>query len=198
MVTAGHIVAPLHHREVTDYVDNARGSLTSQPGLVLYDGFVPATIMIGAFPEEEKRVSSILAAYDVVARYNRPSESMRILDDTGVARPITLAFPQTGEIEAGNDCGVSIEPGRAESVRMDAPITVGTWVLRLEYYTASDAVVEVSTVGDGQPVGLRAGDGSVLMTVTGGTSAVQVASVRGDAAVCVTGVTVGFPVPSTS
>jgi hypothetical protein len=198
MVTAGNVGGPLHHREVTTYVDNARRSAEADPGLVLYDGFVPAMIMIGAFPDREKHVSSVLDAYGVDARYNRPSESMRVLDDAGVARPISLALAQTSNIDGSDDCGVSVEPGRHGFVTLDARIPAGTWVMQLEYYAGSDTAVGVTTSGDPQPVGLKAGQHTVFLVVPGGASYVEVESTQGDATVCITGVTVGFPVPGAS
>lgn len=198
MITASHIGEPLRHDEVETFVKNARQSLQREPGLVLYDGFVPATIMIGAFPDAEKRVSTVLGAYDVDARYNRPSETMRVLDETGVARPIGLAFSRSGVIDRADDCGVAVEPGETARVRLDGFLTPGTWVLRLDYYTGSDVVLDVTTTGDAQQFGAREGQNSIFMNVPGGTWYIEMTSTRGTEPVCVTGMTVGFPVPGAS
>jgi hypothetical protein len=198
MVTAGHIGEPLHHREVTSYVDNARRSLDNEPGLDLYDGFVPATIMIGAFPDEEKHVSSVLGAYDVGARYNRPSEWMRVLDETGVARPIALAFSQTGQIDTTDGCGAAVEPGGSTFVNLDDFIPAGTWVMRFDYFAGSDSVLDISTSGEPQPVGVHTGQNSIFLTVPGRSAYVEFTSKSGAGTVCVAGVTVGYPVPDAS
>jgi hypothetical protein len=198
MVTASAMAPALHRDEVKAYVANARTSLGKDPHLVLYDGFVPAPIMIGAFPPDEKRVSSVLAAYGVHPRFDRPSERLRVLDETGVARPIILSFVQTGRINSGDDCGTLLDRSQSQQViDLDNEIPVGRWVLALDYYAGADAVVDVVTAGDRQPVGLAAGRHTVYVPVEGGTSSVEVLMRSGDSAVCVTGLTVGYPVPRT-
>jgi hypothetical protein len=198
MITTSRVAETLHHHPVTDYVHNARVSLGKEPDAVLYDGFVPQSIMIGVFPDVEKRVSSVLGEYDVDARYDRPSSQMRILDDTGVARPISLVFTQTGEIDDQNKCGVALVAGRSAFVTLNRLIPKGDWVMRVDYYTATSVAVDVTTSGDAQPVGFLSGPRSVFLTVHGGASYVEFASRQGPGTICITGVTVGFPVPGAS
>lgn len=199
MVTASAMAGALHRHEVSTYVANARTSLADDPRLTLYDGFVPASIMIGAFPPSEKRVSSVLGAYGIRAHYGLPSERLRVLDERGVARPIRLSFVEVGEIDTKDDCGVRVDATRPQQVvDLDKAVPAGDWVLRLDYYAGSDAVVDVVTTGPPQPVGLRAGQHTVLVPVSGGTSSVELILDRGDGAVCTTALSVGYPVPSTS
>jgi hypothetical protein len=199
MVTATAMAPSLHRGPVKSYVANVRAAVARDPHLVLYDDFVPASIMIGAFPAAEKRVSSVLDAYDVHPRYDLPSERMRILDETGVPRSVRLAFVQTGVIDPDDDCGARLDSTRPQQlVRLDAEIPAGGWVLRLEYYSGADAVIDIVTAGDAHPVGLLAGQHEVLVPVEGGTSTVELLFRRGDSAVCTTELTVGLPVPSTS
>jgi hypothetical protein len=200
MVTAGHIGSPLHHRQVTSYVENARRSLQNDPRAVLFDGFVPGTIMIGAFPDQEKRVSSVLDAYDVHAQYDKPSSNMKVLDDNGVAWPITLLFPQTGVIKHRKGCGVAVQPGRPAFVQLNQLIPAGQWVMRVDYFTATSSVLNVTTAGDAQPVGFLAGPRSVFLPVEsdGTVPYVEFESSEPSGVVCVTGLTVGFPAPQTS
>jgi hypothetical protein len=196
MVTASGMAGALHRNEVSTYIANARKSLAREPRLVLYDGFVPASIMIGAFPPNEKTVSSVLDAYGVDARYDLPSAQLRVLDDKGVARPVRLSFVQTGQIDPTDDCGVRLDSDhRQEVVELDRPVADGTWVLRLDYAADTDAVVDVVTTGSPQPVGLSAGLRSVFVTVRGGTSSVELILERGAGAVCASALTVGYPVP---
>lgn len=199
MVTATAMAPSLHRTEVKRYVANARASLAKDPHLVLYDGFVPASIMIGAFPADEKRVSSVLDAYGLQLRYDQPSERLRMLDETGSARPIRLAFVQRGEIATDDDCGVKLDQEeRQQVVRLDAEIPEGRWVLQLDYFAGADAVIDLVTTGDAQPVGLLEGRHTVYVPVEGGTSTVELLYRRGDSAVCTTAMSVGLPVPSTS
>lgn len=196
MVTASAMAGALHRNEVSTYVTNARKSLAREPGLTLYDGFVPASIMIGAFPVEEKRVSSVLGAYGVEPKYDLPSTRLRVLDDKGIARPIRIAFAASAPIDPA-DCGIRLDPAdRQRVVELDRPVSKGFWVMRLDYYTGSDAVVGVVTTGRVQPVGLPAGQRSVFVPVTGGTSSVELILERGDGAVCTTALAVGYPVPA--
>jgi len=163
---------------------------------VLYDGFVPASIMIGAFPSNEKRVSSVLGAYGIDAHYDLPSEDLQVLDDKGSAHPIRLSFVQSAHLDASDDCGLRVDPTDSQQVvDLDKSIPAGDWVLRLEYYAGADSVVDVTTTGAPQPVGLRAGQHSVLVPVRGWTSSVELVLERGDAAVCTTAFEVGYPVP---
>lgn len=197
MVSTARLAETLHHHPVSTYIDNARASLLKDPATVLYDGFVPDSVMIGLFPEEEKRVSSVLAAYDVQAHYDRPSPDMKILDTTGVARPVTLAFTQNGVI-GRKACGVAVEPGRSAFVQLDQIVPRGQWVMRVDYFTSTSAVLDVTTTGAAQPVGFRAGPRTVFVPVEGGASYVQFTPRQTGATVCVTGLTIGLPVPGQS
>lgn len=196
MVTASAMAGALHRREVSTYVANARKSLAEDPRLVLYDGFVPASIMIGAFPADEKRISSVLGAYGIEPHFDLPSEDLQVLDDKGSAHPIRLSFVQSAHINPSDDCGVRVDPADPQQVvSLDTSIPAGDWVLRLAYYAGADSVVDLITTGAPQPVGLRAGQHSVLVPVRGGTSSVELVLERGDAAVCTTALEVGYPVP---
>ena len=199
MVTATLMAPALHRHQVSSYVAHARSSLAKDPHVVLYDGFVPGSIMIGAFPARDKRVSTVLDAYAVKARYDRPSEDMAMLDDSGVVRPFRLAFAQTGEINSADACGVRLDSEHPQAVvPLDTAIPEGDWVMRLDYFAGSDAVVDVVTAGEPQPVGLVAGRRSLYIPVKGGTAAVELIWRSGDNTVCTSGLTVGLPVPSTS
>jgi hypothetical protein len=200
MVSTGRVAEALHHHPVTQYVNNVRSYLAKDPTAVFYDGFVPQSIMIGVFPEPEKRVSSVLDAYGVKARYDRPSNDMKILDDNGVPWPIALTFPQAGVIDPKRDCGVDVQPGRAAFVELDHMIPPGQWVMRVDYFTATSSVLDVTTAGPAQPVGFLSGPRSVFLTVQsdGRVSYVEFQSGPGAGTVCLTGLTVGLPVPKTS
>jgi hypothetical protein len=200
MVSTGRVAETLHHHSVSQYVENARLSLVKDPRAVLYDGFVPQSIMIGVFPDQEKRVSSILDAYDVKARYNRPSNDMKILDDNGVAWPITLLFAQTGQIKHRKGCGVAVQPGRPAFVQLNQLLPAGQWVMRVDYFTATSSVLNVTTTGDAQPVGFLAGPRSVFLPVEsdGTVPYVEFESSEPSGVVCLTALTVGFPAPQTS
>jgi hypothetical protein len=196
MITTSRVAETLHHHPVTTYVENARHSLAKEPHAVLYDGFVPESIMIGLFPEQEKRVSSVLDAYAVEARYNRPSSEMRILDETGVARPVSVTFAQNGVIDRRDDCGVRVSPGRSAFVNLDGVVSKGQWVMRVDYFTSTSTVLDVTTTGEPQPVGFLAGPHSVFLVVQGGRSYVRFSTPHDTGTVCLTAVTVGYPAPA--
>lgn len=195
MLTAGRLGDALHHDEVSTYVENARLATLKDPRLVLYDGSVPQSIMIGLFRDEEKRVSSVLAAYDVHPRYDLPSSRMRILDESGVARPIALTFAQSARLR-DSDCGQALRPGRTAFVDLDGTVGEGRWLMRLDYFAGSDSVVDVQTsAGDPTTVGLPRGRRTVFVSVEGGRSFVEISRTRGDGVVCLTGLTIGVPAP---
>ncbi len=197
LVSASAMSAALQRTDVNAWLDNARAAVEADPNMVLFDGYVPDSIMISLFPDAEKRVSSILAAYGLHPRFDRPTDAMRILDGTGVAKPVALVFTQQGEVPFTSSCGTRLDArtGLTE-FQLSEEVPEGRRVLELKVDANAQAVLEVGVTGEQQLVGIRPGRHTLLMVVEGGDDVARIRWVRGLGAVCVSSLTVGYPAPA--
>lgn len=185
-------VAPsLQFREARDYVATARAALTEQPHIVLYDTTVPGSIILDWFIYDNF-TSRVVGVLPDAPRFDRPTETLYQLDDTGRPQPITaLTDSVHGERGPAPDCGHRVD---AEPVRI--PLTdpsSGRRVLKLGYYTG-DTGDGVVTVGDTRvPVRFEEGLHVLYVVVTGTYTHVEVERNLNLKPLCVTDVEIGLP-----
>ena len=132
-VSTTHMAPSQLNAESREYVDNLRADLRANPRVVLYDGYVPDDVMISWFGDE-RRVSTVLANAPENPVFDLPSRAMRIPDEDGRLRPMTLAFATDGAGAGGGPMRLPRhvrggDGAAAESVEADS------WVLRLGYFT---------------------------------------------------------------
>lgn len=192
------LMAPTQlHREARSYVETLRSQLRANPRVVVYDRYVPDSVMVAAFGEE-RRVSTVLARAPENPVFDIPSSNLRIPDDRGRLRPILLSFGTEMVPATGNpDCGY---PATAQGVRirLREPVTRDRDVLRIGYYTNLRATMTVRTGEQEQPVAVRPGLNTVDLVVRGGFASVSMSLDVSPGTVCVTDVFAGFPVAATS
>jgi hypothetical protein len=185
----------LRHVAVRNYVEHARQALREDPGLAVYDGQIPADLMIPAFGSPA-RVSTVLGAYAVSPRYNVTSEDLSVLDDTGTPRDIALVFAESARPDEVPGCGEALSTSEQRNLALSGRVKKGTWVLRLDYYTAADGSGTVIAGSGTFAFQINRGLHSVFMVVPGGESAVTVKNMTVPGVLCVSAVTVGFPTPT--
>ncbi len=195
MVSNYQLAPPLQHRSVGEYVAEARKAVAEDSDLILYDGPVPESAMLATFGEPA-HVSTVLGAYDVHPTYNVPSEDMRMLNNDGEPRSIRLVFEQRsveGEVES---CGTPVDPGASVRIPFKGKVAKGTWILRLDYFTAADGAAQVRTSKQSVRFPLDAGLHSSFMVIDGPFSSLELDNVGEEAVVCMSEIVVGLPVPT--
>jgi hypothetical protein len=175
------------------YVRNATQALRDQPGTVLYDGSVPADLMIGAFGDDA-RVSRVIGPLALDIGFDQPTGDLRILDDTGTPQPVTLPDPLTAPTGPVRDCGY-LADRHGVDVTFSTEPQKARQVLRIGYY-AGRSVVGAVIVGDLRfRVTFVAGVHRLFITVQDPTQIVSIDLGDTETAVCVTDVVIGSPRP---
>lgn len=191
IATLAGAVPELRHLDTRDYVENVTAASRLEPNLTLYDGLVPAEMMLPYFGDYA-RASRVLHGLDL--RFNQPSEDLRMLDGTGTPRKIGLvATVQNRPIPVPN-CGYPVGQQitrvplaeRAEGTRL---------VVQFGYYTDLEANGTVSTPNHEYTVRFQPGLHVLSIVADGPFSEVLV---QAEGAVCVTNVLVGLPLPHPS
>ena len=199
LVTVAAMAEPNHRDRVESFVSNVSTALGDDPSLNLYDGSVPGFVMIPLFPDDERRISNVLAAYDVRPRFDQPSEELRVLDEAGRPQQIRLAFAQEADLGRGSgSCPGRLRSAESRILELPDDIGPGRWVLRLEYEAAADGQARVVTRGDSSfesLLGLPSGRHVIDLVVPGPVEDIEVELTDGPRSVCLERLSIGFPVP---
>jgi hypothetical protein len=164
------------------YVTTALAAVRADPDLVLYDGGVPADVMVGWFGPSA-RASVVLSTVSAV---DRPTDDLRMLDATGTPRHVVLVDTVPARPGPVAACGYAVT-----AAGTDVRLAAGRPVVRIGYYAATGGSGTVR-VG-GRPVPVRfAGGVHELYVVAGSARDVRITS---GGTVCVTDVVAGVPVP---
>lgn len=199
MYTLSQSVPDYHKVGSGPYVANVRAAMAKDPNLGLYDGHVPASIMVPFFETEATRVHVVLDAFDIHPRYNKPSAHMRILDESGNPWPIAVFFGSSAVIVSSNRaCGLGLKAGDAGVMRLDKPVDATSRVMRVDYYTSEDAILKIGGTGQQHTFGLPSTETSIFVAVEGPIDRLDYQLLSGDGVVCVNGVDIGFPQPDLS
>ena len=195
LVSASRLAPTIFRDEVSTYAANVRGAMIADPGLILYEAAVPSSLMVPAFPEEEKSQSSVLPSLGLHPRFDLPSTDLRMLDDQGAPRPILLSFPTEAKIKGKSSCGLALQSNDEKSVIFERYVPQGRQLLQVSYFTGGRGVLRITGDNSSQEVGLDEGSDTVSMVFDGGTGALDLKLRDGDGLVCITGVSTGYPVP---
>lgn len=175
-----------------EYVATARAALQERPGTVLYDGPVPAKVMLPWFGPEGV-TSRVLGLLPVDARFDMPAERMYLVDGTGTPREITGV---SGGISAPpgpvDNCGYGVSDQRTV-IPLNGAVH-GKRLARMRYYTSQGGPATVTAGGTRVQVLLKAGAHLVQFPVHGSFHQVEVERPRPAQVACVTEFVVGDPV----
>lgn len=197
-VTTASVAHHSYNRADRAFVETLRAELRAQPGTVLLDGGVPDDLMIGWFGADG-RVSTMIGLAPERPVFDRAGHSLRMVDARGRLRPIDLVAPVSAR--AGDDevCGYAVRD-QPETVLLADALTEDARVLaRITYYTSAKGSLTVEDGGAEQRVRLRQGTATVDVPLTGPLDELVLRllpddDTEQDATVCVTDVTVGYPV----
>lgn len=186
----GRLAPALRFEHSTTYLANARAAVERNPDLVLFDSFVPGDIVHEWFAADS-RASRVVGLVPGV-RFDEPAESVHVLGEDGVPRPVVgidpVAAAPPGPV-AG--CGY---PAGEELVRipLDKPV-LGRHLLRIDYYTAAGGEGVVDRDGHRTPVWFQSGLHTVYLPIDGLFDKVGVQLAGRGAPACVAAVQVGTP-----
>lgn len=181
------------------YVEGIRSGLRIDPRTVLYDGQVPDGVMIYWFGRDA-RLSNVVGIAPEDPFFDLPSYDLRIADGRGRLHPVGLVGQVSARPTADPDCGYHVSGGWAR-VPLTAPISSPKagpgLVMRIGYYSARGGFLDISAGGRFFRVPVRPRLQRVDLVVRGSLDSVDL-SYDSPGTVCVTDVTVGFPVPGSS
>jgi len=180
------------------YVEGIRSGLRSDPQTVLYDGQVPDGVMIYWFGRDA-RLSNVVGIAPEEPVFDLPSYDLRIADGHGRLHPVGLVGQVAARPAADPTCGYHVGGGWTR-VPLTAPISSKAGpglVMRIGYYSARSGFLDISAGGHLFRVPVRQRLQRVDLVVRGSLESVDL-SYESPGTVCVTDVTVGFPVPGSS
>lgn len=197
-ITTTQLAPELQNSEDRTYFENVRAALRAEPSMVLVDELVPPDILLPLYGDDS-RASRVLSRLPERPRFDLPSEQLRILDEQGVPRVVSLLDPvvmRPGPVEG---CGYAVS--RSRSIPLDGAVGMpgGRVVLRVDYFTNLASTGTLTLDGRRIDVGFAPGPHRLEAVLqldedsTADSLAVRLDD-AGGSAVCITGVEVGVPI----
>jgi hypothetical protein len=177
-----------------DYVQTAARALRAEPGTVLYDGPVPDDLMIGAFGRAA-RTSTIIVPLGLDVKFDRPTDELRMLDETGTPRDVVLRDTVNAPPGPVQNCGYQANRSSADIAFRSQPAETRQ-VVRLGYYTNRTVAATVIVGNRRIKVTFQAGLHHLYLTVATPSQVMSVDLATDDTTLCVTDVLIGTPRPA--
>jgi hypothetical protein len=141
-----------------------------------------------------RRTSQVFAPLRRPPRFDQPTGDLRILDASGVPRPVQLRDTVAAPPGPVLNCGYGVHETWV-SVPLTRPASTWHSVIRISYFTMTPATATVR-VGDSRfAVRFDQGVHDLFVVADGPITTVEIAGDPGTA-VCVTQLVVGTPVPA--
>jgi hypothetical protein len=187
LVGPGYVRTAVARRWVTTAVAAVR----DDPDAVLYDGRVPGDVLLSWFGRRAT-AAEVLGALPRPPTFDQPTGDLRMFDDTGTPRPVTLLGPATGRPGPVPRCGYAVGGAGA-----DIPLTTRARgdrpVVRIGYYTGNGGPGTVDVGRGPVDVWFQPGLHQLFLVADRPPTRVRVTA-TGDT-VCVADVAVGMPLP---
>jgi hypothetical protein len=185
------------------WLDNLQADARDAGKAVLINDPAPAEVIDGDVFQSYARISEILRPLDLPLRYNEPTDRYVVVDPRGEMWVGEMKTISTESVAPGPDgpCGYAVDQDMVTSIPMTQGLFAFGWVVDLEYFTGSDAQVEVSA-DSGRPIELAltspaAGAGGHLQFyLEDSIGQLSFRGVQTPESVCVTKVRVGVLEPS--
>lgn len=199
-VTVGRSWGLMEQSSPAPWYENLRADARAVGKATIYDAVGPVGV-VGLIASDDQRVSNTLAPLDLPLSYNVPTENLLIANDEGhlvlgqVPAATTAVLPGPSEI-----CGYGVDAGKTTRIPMTGELFAFEWIVQLQYFTESDAVISVAIDGDQVEVPLSAPEpgsvGQMQLVVDGAVPDIRVTGVETTNTVCITEVAVGSLEPS--
>ena len=177
------------------WLANARVAINEHPQALHADVLVPERVLppvVGL----SARMSRVLAPVAPADRFLVPggsTEALRVLDDQGLSQQADLAGTRVDQGPVPG-CGWPAA-GVTAALPLPVPLTDGSWVVRVDYFTTGTTTAVVTAGRQRTEVLLRPGLNQVHTAVEGPVDRVTVTGVPLDVPVCITSALVGVPRP---
>ena len=194
-IFATELIAPLQQNEVSrHYVTTLRAELREHPNAVIYDRPVPTDVMVNFFPDQDRRLSTVLAWVPESPVFDLASHRLLIPDDSGLLRePEAALLTSRTPPPSHGSCGYRVTPQGAPALVGLPSGAGGRWyVLQLDYFSGGPGLLEVSGDASEHVVRIRKGSHSVYVVLERKPTLVTLKSLEGGTA-CVVGVSTWFP-----
>lgn len=185
-----------------EYVQNLRADLRDEPDVTLVDTRPPNDIMTFLF-ESDARISTLIGLAPEAPIFDQPSYALRIAGEDGRLHPVGLLTPQVVAAPTDRPCGFRVT-SLGTTISLPESIEGDPLVLDLTYFTGVAGSLRIEA-GDTDTVAPLRDAGRLQAVVRGDVDDVRVTLEQelgdrsGEAAgvVCVSGIEVGYPVPTT-
>ena len=193
LITQQALTDVADRRPARDWVTEAQRSLARTGGIIAFDGPVPGQIVSDLFVDKA-RASTVLSDPGLGISWNSSTADLRMFDGQGTPREATIVDITT---DAGSgptpDCGWPLETTSPQLVEF-APVTLGSQVLTIGYYTNRPAEIAVTAGGIRQVVIVPEGLHRLFLFDVKEADSVHMELLQGGT-VCVTQVQAGKPWP---
>jgi hypothetical protein len=165
-----------------DYVENARRDLASFDDPVVLDGLANPAFL------GPDTVSELLTSLPRPPRFDAPTGELLQVQPDGHVVPLVFPAAVSASLGGTGSCGLSVLDGQPGSATFAATTIPWRWLIRIDYFTGADAVLEVTAAGPAQRAVVRQGAHSLYLVVNGAVGTVRIASLAATTPVCITGV----------
>lgn len=183
------------HENAADrrFVASATSAIKRNPGLVLFDGAVPADVLSPLFGPDW-RASRVIGVTRPRPKFDLPTADLMVLDDLGVPRPVALTYAVHARPGPAKDCGYAVGAG-ATAIGLDVLATGKHLVVEVIYFIGRSGDGRISSGNTSVRAHFEAGGVRAFYFVADGPfDKVAVEAPPGNV-VCIARVTVGAAVP---
>jgi hypothetical protein len=178
------------------WVDNAVSDLRRAGPISLYDTVAPNNVILSAFFWGNGRVSRMMLPLRLPLRFNQPTDTIHMIDDSGHVRPMIVS-PSSKSVEPAPvpDCGYLVQPGETAFVPITQKMFAWTWAVEFASLSRDGGTVKVQSDTKSAEVQVPSGLTRTQMIVEDSVSALRISSTPSSGPICVSSVTIGNPQP---
>ncbi|MGB0101299.1 MAG: hypothetical protein WBP61_13555 [Nocardioides sp.] len=179
-----------------DYMANVESDLTSADSPVpLIDTGIPQTLL-WSFRYPENTYSHLFEPWEDQMSFPRSSiDDLFLFDDQGRLAPVGVVPARAmEESERGGDCPYPLDG--ILRIPLDGPVIGGGWWIALDYESPTSTAFRLTAGEEQHEVEVPAGEHTAWFEAAGTFDEVRLHSAGTDSDLCVTGLTLGTPVPT--
>jgi len=194
LITVAVVTPQLSRDAGREYVRTAAKALRAEPDTVLYDTRAPEDLMIPEFGRDA-RTSTIIVPLGLDVTFDKPTDDLRMLDETGAPRDVVLKDIVTAPPGPVPNCGYQANQLNADIAFRSEPRDVRQ-VVRLGYFTNRTAAATVTVGNQRVRVTFQSGLHYLYLTVPKPSQVLSIDLAPSDTTLCVTDVVIGTPHPA--
>jgi hypothetical protein len=161
------------------YIEHARHDLAELQDPVVLDGLANPDLL------GPDTVSELLTSLPRAPRFDAPTAQLLRVEPDGHVVPFDFPAGVDAALASAGSCGLAVHDGEPGVATFPATTMPWHWLIRIDYSTDADAVLEVTAGGVTQRAVVREGSHSLYLVVNGAVGNVRIASLAATAPVCV-------------